>query len=186
MTITCSRTITYWLFAFSLIGLSVANPANSQPPQESYSRRTIIVPESSPSRRFVRTETQQSYYVDSRGGMHLITREVTESTGTGGILYYIENDDQPYYLDEGQRLYTRDASGNVYYIEDVRPSRINEPRGVILENRPSIGMAPIQHESCSSQFNKCMSGCQGVSRSERYARPECINNCETIRNACRE
>ena len=176
-------TLTGMLFIFSLLIFGSTVPAHSRQYQ-SYGNQPTYVPETT-VKRFVRTESQQEYYVDSRGGMHLVTRQVTEPTGLSGILYYIEDDARPYSLDESQRLFTRDQAGHVYYIEDVRPGRVIESRVILQDNAPYRGMAPAySQESCSSQYEKCMSGCQGLSRREAYTRPTCVNNCEIIRSGC--
>jgi hypothetical protein len=172
------------LFAASLLVLSTAVPAQSRR-YETIVQQPTYVQEPTTVRRFVRTDSQQEYYVDSRGGMHLVTRQVTQPAGLSGILYYIEDDDRPYSLDEGQRLYTRDQSGRVYYIEDVRPGRVIESRVLVQESVPYRGMTPAySQESCANQYAKCLSGCQGLSRREAYTRPTCINNCEIIRSGC--
>lgn len=184
MTIKSTSTISAMLFIATLLVLSTADIAQSQRYGTSVRQQTYV-PESTTVRRFVRTESQQDYYVDSRGGMHQVTRQVTQPTGLSGILYYIEDDDRPYSLDESQRLYTRDQSGRVYYIEDVRPGRVIESRVIVQDSTPYRGMMPAySQESCTQQYEKCMYGCQGLSRREAYTRPTCVNNCEIIRSGC--
>jgi hypothetical protein len=186
MTTACNRIIVLCLFAGSLSVLYAAGCAR-QPPQETYGRRSGDVAEVTESRRFIVRGENQRYYVDSRGGLHLIAREVPQPSGIGGELYYIEGDERPYYLDESQRLYYRDSSGRVYYIEDVNPGKVNEPEVIIHESRPSMIVSPSEsRESCASQWESCMSGCQGISRRQSYTRPECIRDCEIIRNNCRD
>lgn len=171
------------IFFVSLLTLGEATSVHSRPYQ-SYLSQPTYQPETT-IRRFVRTESQQEYYVDSRGGMHLITRQVTEPTGLSGILYYIEDDVRPYSLDESQRLFTRDQFGHVYYIEDVRPGRVIESQVIVEDNAPYRDMAPAySQESCAHQYEQCMFGCQGLSRREAYTRPTCVNNCAIIRNGC--
>jgi len=183
MTTRATCTIVGMMFIASLLILGVAAPTHSRPYQ-SYGSQPTYQPETT-IKRFVRTESQQEYYVDSRGGMHLITRQVMEPTGLSGILYYIEDDARPYSLDESQRLFTRDQSGHVFYIEDVRPGRAIESRAIVQDNAPYRDMAPTySQESCAHQYEQCMYGCQGLSRREAYTRPTCINNCEIIRNSC--
>lgn len=117
--------------------------------------------------------------------MHLVTRQVAQPISPNGILYYVEDDDRPYSLDENQRLYTRDQSGRMYYIEDVRPGRSVESQVIVYERAPYRDMMPAySQESCASQYEKCMSGCQGLSRREAYTYQTCVNNCETIRSGC--
>ncbi|MHC1789744.1 hypothetical protein [Solidesulfovibrio sp.] len=184
MTTRLNTLIAGMLFAASLLVFSTAVQAQSRRYETSV-HQPAYVQESTISRRFVRTESQQDYYVDSRGGMHRVTRQVTQPAGLSGILYYIEDDDRPYSLDEGQRLYTRDQSGRVYYIEDVRPGRVIESRVIVQESVPYRGMPPVYaNESCAHQYEKCMSACQGLSRREAYTRPTCVNNCEIIRSGC--
>ncbi|EKO37858.1 MAG: hypothetical protein B193_3464 [Solidesulfovibrio magneticus str. Maddingley MBC34] len=145
----------------------------------------VHTPQTTTVRSFVRTDTQQEYYVDSRGGLHQVTRQVTQPTGLSGILYYIEDDDRPYSLDENRRLYTRDQSGRIYYLEDVRQGRTIESRVIVQNPIPYRDMTPTySQESCAHQYEKCLYGCQGLSRREAYTRPTCINNCEIIRNGC--
>jgi hypothetical protein len=124
--------------------------------------------------------------VDSQGALHLITRQVIESPGAAGGLYYIiEDDDRPYYRDQNGRLYYRDSSSRTYYIEDVRPGRSGET--VIIQRGPE-GYAPMtparSMESCESQWQDCMSGCNGISPRQPYDRPNCIKNCDVIRSGC--
>ncbi|WP_139311483.1 hypothetical protein [Desulfovibrio sp. DV] len=172
------------LFIASLLVPGTTASAQSRRYEPS-ARQPAYVQESTTVRRFVHTDSQQDYYVDSRGGMHLVTRQVTQPAGLSGILYYIEDDDRPYSLDEGQRLYTRDQSGQIFYIEDVRPGRVIESRVLVQESVPYRGMTPAySQESCANQYEKCMAGCQGLSRREAYTRPTCINNCEIIRSGC--
>ena len=148
-------------------------------------RQEVYTPQTTTVRSFIRTDTQQEYYVDSRGGMHQVTRQVTQPSGLSGILYYIEDDDRPYSLDENRRLYTRDQSGRIYYIEDVRQGRVIESRVIVPVPIPHRGMTPVYaQESCADQYEKCLYGCQGLSRREAYTRPTCLNNCEIIRNGC--
>ena len=131
--------------------------------------------------RFV-TQSGRDYYVDSRGALHLITRQVIESPGAAGGLYYIEDDDRPYYRDPSNRLYYRDPSNRTYYIEDVRPGRSET---VIIQREPER-YAPVARsmESCESQWQSCMSGCNGISPRQPYDKPNCIRNCDIIRNGC--
>ena len=148
-------------------------------------RQEVYQPQTTTVRSFVRTDTQQEYYVDSRGGLHQVTRQVTQPTGLSGILYYIEDDERPYSLDENRRLYTRDQSGRIYCLEDVRQGRVIESRGIVQDSTPYRGMTPAySQEPCAQQYEKCLYGCQGLSRREAYTRPTCINNCEIIRNGC--
>ena len=172
------------LFIASLLVLTTAGQAQSRRYGTSVNQPTQVQ-ESITVRRFVHTESQQEYYVDSRGGMHLVTRQVTQPGGLSGILYYIEDDDRPYSLDEGQRLFTRDPSGRIFYIEDVRPGRVIESRVAVPAIVAYRGRQPAYtQESCAYQYDKCMTGCQGLSRREAHTRPTCINNCEIIRNGC--
>lgn len=186
MATTRNRIIAICLLAGALSMLFAAGCAR-QPPKETYGRRSGDVAEITAKQRFiVRGENQQRYYVDSRGGLHLIAREVPQPSGIGGALYYIENDERPYYLDEGQRLYYRDSTSRVYYIEDVRPGRIMEPETIVRESRPSVIVTPAApRESCASQWENCMSGCRGISPRQSYTRPECVSNCDTIKINCR-
>lgn len=172
------------LFAASLLVLGAAVPAQSRQYKDS-AQQPVFIQESTTVRRLVHTESQQDYYIDSRGAMHLITRQVTQPTGLSGILYYIEDDDRPYSLDESQRLFTRDQAGHVYYIEDVRPGRVIDSRVIVRNDAPYQDMSPsYSQESCAQQYGKCMAGCQGLSRGSAHTRPTCINNCEIIRNGC--
>jgi hypothetical protein len=185
MTITHNRIISICLLAGALSALYATGCAR-QPPQETYGRRSGDVAEVTATQRFI-VRGEQRYYVDSRGGLHLVTREVPQPSGIGGVLYYIEDDDRPYLLDESQRLYYRDSSGRMSYIEDVRPGRANEPETIIRESRPSMHVTPSElRESCSSQWESCMSGCQGISRRQSYSQPECVRDCEIIRNNCQD
>jgi hypothetical protein len=180
----CSRTIALGMFVLSLLVLCSAGTARSQSRPETYVR-TGTVPQEGTSGHFVRTGTQR-YYVDSMGRRHLIVREVTEPAAPLGVLYYIENDERPYYIDEGERLYSRDQSGRVYYIDESNQGGTIGSETIIMEERsPRSAPMMMQREPCASQYEKCMAGCQGVSRSERNTRPMCLNNCETIRNGCR-
>lgn len=185
MTTMRGTTIALKMVVLSLFVLCSAGTARSQPFPETYTRPGPIV-RGQASGHFVRTETQHRYYVDSMGRRHLIVREVIEPTAPLGILYYIENDNNPYYVDEGQRLYSRDASGRIYYLEEARQGG-NIQSGIIMrDNRPSMVVQPMmQRESCASQYQKCMAACQGISRREAYTKPVCINNCEIIKNGCR-
>jgi len=191
MTSAYSSPTTRGMLVISLLVLCSASPARSQPYPETYVRPGTAVTEQAGghfvrSGHFVRTETQHRYYVDSMGRRHLIVREVIEPTAPLGMLYYIENDDNPYYVDEVQRLYSRDGSGRIYYLEDARQEGNVQSRVFMTGNRPSTVIQPIiQRESCASQYGKCMSACQGISRREAYTKPICINNCEIIKNGCR-
>jgi len=185
MATTRSTTTTFGMLVFSMLVFCSAGTARSQPFPETYARPGSAVPEQTRG-RFVRTDTQQRYYVDSLGRRYLIVREVVQPSAPLGILYYIENDDRPYYIDEDQRLYTRDQSGRMSYIDEVGQDQVNEPRVIMRRGSPSMYNQPMmQSESCASQYAKCMSGCQGISRKESYTKPTCINNCEVIRNGCR-
>ncbi|UJX41196.1 hypothetical protein K9F62_00380 [Desulfovibrio sp. JY] len=185
MTTTCSIAITFEMFIFSLLMLCLASPACSQPFPETYTRPGTVVHEQAGG-HFVRVGTQHRYYVDSMGRRHRIVREVIEPSAPLGMLYYIENDDHQYYVDEGHRLYTRDTSGRVYYLEEVGQRGNVQSRTTMRENRPYMAVQPMmQRESCASQYGKCMAGCQGISRREAYTKPVCINNCEIIKNGCR-
>ncbi|MHC1710970.1 MAG: hypothetical protein AB9872_02280 [Solidesulfovibrio sp.] len=179
-----SRAIALGIIVLSLLVLGAAGTARSQPQPETYVRSGTINQERSGG-RFVRTGTQR-YYVDRSGRRHLIIREVTEPTAPLGMLYYIENDEKPYYVGEGERLYSRDQSGRVYYIDEANQGGTIGSGVIIIDDISPRSVPPMmQRESCASQYDKCMAGCQGVSRSERYTRPMCLNNCETIRNGCR-
>lgn len=225
----CIRIAALWMLFGSLLVLGAAGCVRRVPPPEAYAPPAAVAPSAvtpAPAnvRRFVVTETQEHYYVDSRGGMHRIVREVTPPTG-GGLFYYVENDERPYSIDEVQRLYYRDPSGKTYYIEDVNPARVVTPEEAMRAGVPS-GIVPPTYpqtypttypptypqtypqtypttypmayppaypttypmayprESCASQWEKCMSGCQGISPRQAYSRPECISNCEAIRSNC--
>lgn len=184
MTTKSSRAIARMLLIVSLLLLNMA----CQPQYRRYDNASLNQPyvaESSNVRQFVRTGSQQYYYVDSRGGMHLVTRQVTQPSSPSGMLYYIEDDNRPYYIDTNQRLYTQDQSGQIYYIEDVRPQRTTESRAIAQESVPYSGMpTAYSQQSCAYQYEKCMQGCQGLSRREAYTYPTCVNNCEIIRNGC--
>jgi len=216
------KRLALWTLSGSLLVLSLAGCARRQPPPETYANPAAVAPAPSNSRRFVVTETQEHYYVDSRGAMHRIVREVMQPPGGGGIFYYVENDPQPYYIDEAQRLYHRDPSGNIYYIEDMTPIQAAGPREMAPPSSPPVYLAPsgpvymaptgpgyitpvvpgymtpaaptylaptymaptYPSESCTSQWQRCMDACQGLSRREAYTRPECVNNCNVIRSNC--
>ncbi|MFP5259579.1 MAG: hypothetical protein ACLGQH_11215 [Acidobacteriota bacterium] len=184
MTTKSFSTTTRMLLIASLLLLNTA----CQPQTRRYEtsvRQETYVPETNNVRQFVRTGPQQYYYVDSRGGMHLVTREVTQPTGMSGMLYYIEDDNRPYSLDANQRLYTQDQFGRIYYIEDVRPNRATDSRVIVPESVPYRDMpTAYSQEPCTYQYEKCMQGCQGLSRREAYTYPTCVNNCEIIRNGC--
>lgn len=192
-------------------------PATTVQPAGAYASQPNV-------RRFVVTETQQRYYVDSQGRMHHIVREVTQPAG--GMVYYIENDARPYYIDESQRLYYREPTGGIFYIDEVKPIQPSGPSGVYPQHgyHPGYYASPqsgpglyytvpdsrspgyqqpgypqtyypqagyqtgypaMSSESCASQYQRCVDACQGLSRREAYTRPQCLSNCETIRNNCR-
>lgn len=131
------------------------------------------------------TRSGQDYYVDSNGALHVITRRVIEVPDAGGGLYYIEDDDRPYYIDQSNRLYSRDSTGRTYYIEELRPVRPVEREATPRVPEAYAPMAPARSmESCESQWQSCMSGCNGISPRQPYDRPNCIRNCDVIRNGC--
>jgi len=175
------------LFVFMFVGLFVAmsTPAFAK-------RQQVIQVQPAPSsqsyqgQRFIHDAGGQDYYVDSRGALHLITRRVTEAPGVMGGLYYIEDDDRVYSIDQSQRLYYRDSSGRIRYIEEIRPGRAMDT--VIISRQPEgyVPAAPAwSMESCESQWQSCMSGCNGISSRQKYDRPNCISNCDVIRSGCR-
>jgi hypothetical protein len=160
--------------------------ARNQQPVEMNAQPPAAVAEPVVVKHFVVTDGRH-YYVDSKGALHLIVREVQEPAGAGGLFYYIENDEHPYYLDQGERLYYRDSSGRLHYVEDVEPGAVVEPEVIIRRTTPGVVLEPrsmVPPQSCSEQWEECMSGCQGISPRQSYDRPGCIENCDTIRSHC--
>ncbi|EHJ47469.1 hypothetical protein DFW101_1461 [Solidesulfovibrio carbinoliphilus subsp. oakridgensis] len=233
------------IFIGSLLVLAVTGCARRQPAPEAYATPAPDVARASArgyatqpaeAQRFVVTETQQRFYVDSLGRMHHIVREVTQPVG-GGTVYYLENDTRPYFMDASQRLYYRDPAGGAYYIEDVMPIQPSGPvvvypqaypqaaypqaypqgyappypqaypqaaaTGVDPRSGPGLyytqpgsreavpaGAYPMSlspaspSQSCASQYQQCRAACEGISRSQAHTKPQCLNNCEVIRNNC--
>jgi len=137
------------------------------------------------SQRFVHDAGGQDYYVDSNGALHLVTRRVIEVPGVLGGLYYIEDDDRAYSIDQSQRLYYRDSAGTIHFLEEVRPGRAMET--IVISPQPDAyaPMAPARSaESCESQWQSCMAGCKGISSRQADDRPNCISNCDVIRRGC--
>lgn len=156
-----------------------------------FAKRQVIQVQPAPSsqsyqgERFIHDEGGQDYYVDSKGALHLVTRRVIEAPGVMGGLYYIEDDDRAYFIDKSQRLYYRDSSGGIHYLEEIRPGRAMNSVVISRQNQSYAPSAPAwSMESCESQWQSCMSGCKGISSRQTYDRPNCISNCEVIRNAC--
>lgn len=175
---------TFVLFTFVGLFVAISTPA--------FAKRQVIQVQPAPSsqsyqgQRFIHDAGGQDYYVDSRGALHLITRRVIEDPGVMGGLYYIEDDDRVYSIDQSQRLYYRDSSGRIHYLEEVRPGRAMDT--VIISRQPETypPMAQARSmESCESQWQSCMSGCNGISSRQKYDRPNCISNCDVIRSGCR-
>ncbi len=131
-----------------------------------------------PSPRFV-VQSGQDYYVDSRGALHQVLRREVVS---GGGLYYLEGDERGYLADEHGRLYHRESAGNILYYEDASP-RVVETR--VVPGKQVYMPAPvIGRESCESQYQECMSGCQSISPREAYDRPNCVSMCEQNQRGC--
>lgn len=158
------------LFIMVLPGCGKRQQAAYEPPSA-----TIAPAQSS---RIVR-RADRDYYVDSRGALHLIVRRSVE---TGGGLYYLEGDERAYVLDQAGRLYYREPTGRILYFEEVVPGETAET--VVVPSQPAYVTAPAMRESCESQWQDCMSGCNGISPRQRYDRPNCISNCEAIRRGC--
>lgn len=167
--------------------------AGSQAQAQAQAQRVYVVPaEPAPVhvRTFVITDTGKHYYVDSKGGLHEVVRQTVESQGGGG-LYYIEDDDRPYYLDQSGELYYRDSSGRVRYIEEVNPGRAMQPGMIIREEAPQTYVAvtpgpPMPRQSCASQYQECMDGCQGISPRQQSDKPNCMSICDQIKSTCRD
>lgn len=180
------RTHTALLFLLAGLLTPFILPASAPCQTRVYVEPQAPQPEPRQGSRFVRSNDGRDYYVDSKGALHLITRQVIESPGAAGGLYYIEDDERPYSRDQGDRLYYRDSSGRTYYIEDVRPGR---PGETIVIQHGSGMYAPMaqarSYESCESQWQTCMSGCNGISTRQKYDRPNCVSNCDVIRSGCR-
>ncbi len=201
MAIRCTKKPLLLTFVGALLLLGASGCVRSQP--VTYNAPE---PERVTARQFGRTETGVRYYVDSRGVQHVIAREVSDPSAGGGIYYYVENDEHPYFLDASGQLYYRDPWGRIYPIEAINPGNVAYGTG------PYVGLpyggetyggatyggavqgagAPMMEpawpattgESCASQYEKCMSGCQGISPRQAYDRPNCISNCEVIRSQC--
>lgn len=145
--------------------------------------------------RFLR-QSERDYYVDQYGALHTITRR---EGMTGGGIYYIEGDERPYMLEPSGRLYYREPEGRVIYLEEVNPGgsahmmagspQYMHPGGSahMMEGAPSH-MYPagtgMHWQSCESQWQNCLEGCETISPRQRYDRPNCIRNCEAIRAGC--
>lgn len=176
------------MFLGMLLVVGAADSAHSQPPPTVYVNPAASPPAPVATGHFVRTPTGQIYYMDAMGVQHLIARSVTPPGG--GIYYYVEGDERPYFVDEYQRLYYRDPWGMIYYIENINPGR-GVVYGVVVQGGPPVVVAPpmvpaMPAESCASQFDKCMYGCSGISPRQAYDRPNCMSNCEVIRSQCRD
>ncbi|WP_027190941.1 hypothetical protein [Fundidesulfovibrio putealis] len=173
------------LFVFMFVGLFVAMGAPA------LAKRQVIQVQPAPSsqsyqgQRFIHDAGGQDYYVDSKGALHLVTRRVIEAPGAMGGLYYIEDDDRAYSIDQSQRLYYRDSSGGIHFLEEIRPGRAMDS---VIISRQTEGYAPAapawSRESCESQWQSCMSGCNGISSRQKYDRPNCVSNCDVIRRGC--
>ncbi|MFP5223476.1 MAG: hypothetical protein ACLGSA_14390 [Acidobacteriota bacterium] len=175
----------FMLQVFMVAGLLVALNIPAFAKRQVIQVQPAPAPQSYQGQRFIHDANGQDYYVDSKGALHLITRRVVEAPGVMGGLYYIENDDRVYYIDQSQRLYYRDSSGGIHFLEEVRPGRPMET--VIISRQPETyaPMTPVlSRESCESQYQSCMSGCNGISPRQTYDRPNCISNCDAIRSGC--
>ena len=178
------RNTTVLIFmALALLSVSIL-PGCAKTQQETQAPPPVAAPQYQ-GPRFVHDASGQDYYVDSRGALHLVVRRAVEVPGSGGGIYYIEDDTRAYSIDQSERLYYRDSSGVIHFIEEVRPGRAMET--VIITRQPEryAPMAPARSmESCESQWQTCMSGCNGISPRQAYDRPNCISNCEVIRSGC--
>ncbi|MFP5240001.1 MAG: hypothetical protein ACLGQW_09240 [Acidobacteriota bacterium] len=130
--------------------------------------------------RIVRTESGERYYLDNKGILHRIVREVRDPGGVEGIFYYIEDDDRPVAPDARTGLYYLDSSGRFHPVESVPPPR-PEPYAVIPG---SEAMAPPQ-QPCSVQVENCLAGCRGISPRQESDKPNCLAICEEIRRNCK-
>lgn len=168
------------LSASSLSGCANKQQVTQAPPP-------VAAPQPYQGPRFVHDASGQDYYVDSKGALHLIVRRVVEVPQSVSGLYYIEDDNRAYSIDQSERLYYRDSAGGIHFLEEVRPGR---PMGtVIISRQPEVYVpaAPTwSRESCESQWQSCMSGCNGISSRQTYDRPNCISNCDAIRSGCLE
>ncbi|MFP5257754.1 MAG: hypothetical protein ACLGQH_01905 [Acidobacteriota bacterium] len=175
------------MFVGMLLVPGAATRAHSQPLPPVYVYPAPPPPAPVATGHFVRTPTGQVYYVDAMGVQHLIARSVTPPGG--GLYYYVEGDERPYFLDENQRLYFRDPWGNIFYIENMRPGGGAVYGGVVQGSPPPmmVPLAPtMPAEPCVVQWQKCLDGCSGISPRQAYDRPNCLNNCEVIRSQCRD
>lgn len=172
----------FLMFVGMALVAGVADYAHAQSPPLVYVYPAAPPPAPVATGNFVRTPTGQLYYVDATGAQHRIASAVTPPGG--GLYYYIEGDERPYFIDESQRLYSRDPWGNVYYIENMRPG------GGAVQGGASPLMIPLAPampaQPCAIQWQKCLDGCSGISPRQAYDRPNCISNCEIIRSQCRD
>ncbi|WP_043639973.1 hypothetical protein [Desulfovibrio sp. TomC] len=177
----------FLMFVGMAFVVGVADCAHAQPPTLVYVYPAAPPPASGATGNFVRTPTGQLYYVDATGAQHRIVSAVTPPGG--GLYYYVEGDERPYFIDESQRLYSRDPWGNVYYIEQMR-SGGGAVYGGVVQGSASPMMVPLTPtvpvEPCVIQWQKCLDGCSGISPRQAYDHPNCISNCEVIRSQCRD
>jgi hypothetical protein len=170
-----SRNTAIMLSLFSGLLSMFALPGCSRHHEAAYESPPAATISPAPSSHIVR-RADRDYYVDSQGALHLISRRSME---TEGGLYYLEGDERAYVLDQSGRLYYREPSGRILYYEEVTPVQT-----VVVPSQPTYMAAPVTRESCESQYQQCVSGCNGISPRQRADRPNCMSNCEAIRSGC--
>jgi hypothetical protein len=133
---------------------------------------------------------QRLYYRDPAGGTYYI-EDVMPIQPSGPVVVYPQAYPQAAYPQAYPQGYAptypqaypqagadpRSGPG-LYYTEPG-------PAAAVPAGGYPMSMSPASSgQSCASQYQQCRAACEGISRSQAYTKPQCISNCETIRNNC--
>jgi len=120
--------------------------------------------------------------VDSKGGVHVIERNIRVEPGTGGLFAIIDDRNTRYYYDENNRLYYRNDAGNIVYAEESDSGKVIDPLPILRGDYSGRQMHLRSPEYCTGEWNKCMNRCDfPVGRGNKRT---CLEECDFAREQC--